>query len=181
MQTSTPGTRTDPSGRTGGGRSAFTLVEFAVVLLVIGLVVWLVAPRIAAVAGRSRDGVFREIAAGSEEAYDVSLFEKREVRLVIEPADGTFRFYIPGGPGEAERSAPREIGKELSITGIRVEGEDRPPDITTEIRYLPGGRVPEVRIFFRERSPGSGRTGEWTLRINSVDGSVDVFEGTVNA
>lgn len=149
-------------------------MELAAVLLVLGLVVWLAAPRIAALTGRSRDAAFREIAAASETAFDTALFEKREVRLVLDPAGGTFRFLVPAREGTPPE--PRSIGAGLRIAGIRIEGEDRPPDTVTVIPYLPGGRVPETRIYIREEIPG-GRTAEWTLRINPVDGSVDVIEG----
>ena len=83
MRISTPGTRSSPG---------FTLIELSIVLFVLGLLLWLVVPRISSVAGPSRDTVFREIAAGSEAAFDTALFEKREVRLVIDPSAGTYRF-----------------------------------------------------------------------------------------
>ena len=165
MPTSTPGMRND---------RGFTLVELAVVLLVLGLIVWIVAPRFASIGGRTRDAVFRDFAAGSEAAFDLALFEKREVRLVIDPRAGTYAFLAAGR--ESEAPPPREIGEGLAITGIQVDGEDRPPDLTTEIRYRPGGRVPTARIYFSEK----GREGEgakWTLKINPFDGSVDVIEG----
>lgn len=165
MPTSTPG---KPNDR------GFTLVELAVVLLVFGLIVWIVAPRFASIGGRDRNAVFRDFAAGSEAAFDLALFEKREVRLVIDPRAGTYVFLVAGR--EAEASQPREIGEGLAITGIQVDGEDRPPDMATEIRYRPGGRVPTARIFFSEK----GRDAEgvkWTLKVNSYDGSVDVIEG----
>ena len=165
MPTSTPGTRND---------RGFTLVELAVVLLVLGLILWIVAPRFASIGGRDRDSVFRDFAAGSEAAFDLALFEKREVRLVIDPRAGTYVFLAAGR--EEDASQPREIGDGLAITGIQVDGEERPPDMSTEIRYRPGGRVPTARIFFSEK----GREGEgakWTLKINPFDGSVDVIEG----
>ena len=170
------------SGRGHGGGSVrgVTLVEFAVVLFVLGLVLWLAVPRLALRAGRDRNAVFREIAAGSEAAFDTALFEKREIRLVIDPAAGTFRFR-PGTVAEgAEGPPPREFGEGLTVAGITVEGEDRPPDIATEIRYQPGGRVPAVLIFLREEAGGESFR-EWTLRINPFDGSVDVVEGRAKA
>lgn len=165
MRTSTPGKRSD---------RGFTLVELAVVLLVLGLIVWIVAPRFASIGGLDRDAVFRDIAAGSEAAFDLALFEKREVRLIIDPRAGTYVFLAAGRAADASR--PREIGDGLAIVGIQVDGEDRPPDMTTEIRYSPGGRVPTARIFFSEnRRDGEG--AKWTLKINPFDGSVDVIEG----
>ncbi|MGB3400435.1 MAG: prepilin-type N-terminal cleavage/methylation domain-containing protein [Candidatus Deferrimicrobiaceae bacterium] len=167
MRTSTPGT---PSS------AGFTLIELSVVLFVLGLMLWLVVPRLATVMGPDRNTVFREIAAGSEEAFDTALFEKQEVRLVIDPTAGTYRFQVTAKSGAQQ--PPRSMAEGLSITGIRVDGEDRPPDLVTEIRYLPGGKVPAFRIFFRESGEG-GAPPEWTLRVNPHDGSVDVLEGNV--
>ncbi|MDP2658033.1 MAG: prepilin-type N-terminal cleavage/methylation domain-containing protein, partial [Candidatus Deferrimicrobium sp.] len=79
MGTSTPGT---PSNR------GFTLVELAVVLFVLGLVLWVALPRLSRVGEPDRDTVFRALSAASEAAYDLSLFEKRETRLVLHPSDG---------------------------------------------------------------------------------------------
>lgn len=154
----------------------FTLIEFSVVLFVLGLVLWIVVPRVSSVVGPTRNTVFRHFAAGSEAAFDAALFEKREIRLVIDPAGGTYRFEDTGSSGTP--SPPEEMAENLSITGVRVEGEDRPPDVVTEIRYLPGGRIPAFRIFFRE-SGEETNPPEWTLRVNPFDGSVDVLEGTI--
>jgi hypothetical protein len=137
---------------------------------------WLVAPRLSSVVGPTRNTVFREIAAGSEAAFDTALFEKREVRLIIDPSAGTYRFQ--GAEGGSARQEPRELTEDLAITGVRIEGEDRPLDIVTEIRYLPGGKVPAFRIFFRESGNG-GNPPEWTLRASPYDGSVDILEGNV--
>jgi prepilin-type N-terminal cleavage/methylation domain-containing protein len=169
MGTSTPGT---PSR----GPRGFTLVELAVVLFVLGLVLWVALPRLSHVGERDRDTVFRALSAGSEAAYDLSLYEKRETRLVLRPSDGTYEFVHPDRPAEEKR--PREFGSRLSVTGIRIEGGDRPLDLPTEIRYFPGGRVTAARIFLRD--DGGGNTpSEWTLRLSPFDGSMKVLEGTV--
>lgn len=167
METSTPGTRSSPG---------FTLIEFSVVLFLLGLLLWLVIPRLSAVVGPDRSTVFREIAAGSEEAFDTALFEKQEVRLVVDPSAGTYQFQVQGEG--APTAAPRKLSEGLEITGVRIENEDRPPDIVTEIRYLPGGKVPAFRIFFRESGDG-GSPPRWTLRGSPYDGSVDILEGNV--
>lgn len=158
-------------------RSGFTLIELSVVLFLLGLFLWLVAPRLATMGTPSRGTVFREIAAGSEEAFDTALFEKREVRLRIDPAAGTWRFRAAEESDGA--ASDRPFGETLSVIGIRVGGEDRPPDLVTEIRYLPGGKVPETRIFFRD-SGGDGEPTSWTLHLRPVDGTVEVLEGTVS-
>src|SRR4030042_14500 len=113
MRTSTPGTRRSPG---------FTFIELSIVLFVLGLLLWLVVPRISSVAG-----------------------------------------------------PPRGLSEGLTITGVRIEGEDRPPDIVTEIRYLPGGKIPAFRIFFRE-SGGGANPPEWTLRVTPTDGLGDLLD-----
>jgi prepilin-type N-terminal cleavage/methylation domain-containing protein len=167
MRTSTPG---KPS------RSGFTLVELAAVLFVLGLVLWIAIPRLSRLAAPGRNDVFRDLAIGSEAAYDAALFEKREMRLILVPSDGTYEFRRADRP--AEPSARREFGATLSVTGIRLEGEDRPLDIPTEIRYRAGGRVPAARIFFRDDGDAA-RPSKWTLRLEPYDGSVRVLEGEV--
>ena len=166
MGISTPGT---PS-------RGFTLVELAVVLFVLGLVLWVALPRISRVGEPDRDTVFRTLSADSESAFDLSLFEKRETRLVLRPSDGTYEFVHPDRPTEEKQ--PRGFGSRLTVTGIRIEGEDRPLDLPTEIRYLPGGRVTSARIFFRDDGGGNTPT-QWTLRLSPFDGSMKVIEGTV--
>jgi prepilin-type N-terminal cleavage/methylation domain-containing protein len=167
MRTSTPGIP---------GRGGFTLVELAAVLFVLGLVLWIAIPRLSRLVGPGRDDVFRDLASGSEAAYDAALFEKRETRLILQPSAGTYEFRWADRP--ADPSGPREIGSTLAVTGIRLEGEDRPLDIPTEIRYRAGGRVPSARIFFRDTGDAA-RPSLWTLRLDSYDGSVKVLEGEV--
>jgi prepilin-type N-terminal cleavage/methylation domain-containing protein len=164
------------NSRGPGPPRGFTLVELAVVLFVLGLVLWVALPRLSRVGEPDRDTVFRTLSAGSEAAYDLSLFEKRETRLVLHPAEGTYEFVHPDRPAEEKRTL--EFGSRLTVTGIIIEGEDRPLDIPTEIRYLPGGRVTPARIFFRD--DGGGNTpSKWTLRLSTFDGSMKVIEGTV--
>lgn len=174
MRTSTAGMRV--SLRKTGACRGFTLIELSVVLFVLGLVFWLAMPYIATVGEPDRGAVFRDLAAGSEEAFDISLFEKRETRLVLDPAAGTYRFQT--AEGKSFHPAPKPLGSRLSITGIRIENADRPLDIVTEIIYLPGGKVPASRIFFRDRGVRD-RPTDWTVKINPFDGSVEVLEGTV--
>ena len=172
MGTSTPGT---PSrGRPPRG---FTLVELAVVLFVLGLVLWVALPRLSHVGEPDRDTVFRALSAASEAAYDLSLFEKREIRLVLHPSAGTYEFHRPDRPNDEKRA--RAFGSRLSVTGITIEGEDRPLDLPTEIRYLPGGRVTSARIFFRDDGGGGNAPSQWTLRLSTFDGSMKILEGTV--
>jgi prepilin-type N-terminal cleavage/methylation domain-containing protein len=166
--------RTSIPGRSG--RDGFTLVELAAVLFVLGLVLWVAIPRMPLPGDPGRDAVFRDLASASEAAYDAALFEKRETRLILRPDTGTYEFRREGLPDDAPR--PREFGRRLTVTGIRVEGEDRLLDIPTEIRYQAGGLVPAARIFLADAAEGE-RPTQWTLRLEPYDGTFTVLEGTV--
>lgn len=168
--------RISPPGKPNS--RGFTFIELAVVLFVLGLVLWLVVPRVATVVGPDRNTVFRKIAAGSEAAFDTALFEKQEVRLTIDPASGICRFGLPGKDAGAPSAA--DLPEGLHITGVRIENEDQPPDVVTTIRYLPGGKIPAFRIFFHEDGEGTDAR-DWTLRVNPFDGSVDILEGEVRS
>jgi type II secretory pathway pseudopilin PulG len=160
--------------RSEGG---FTLVELSIVVLLLGFILWLVAPRISAVTGPGRNGLFREMSAASEAAFDAALFEKKEMRLVLDPQEGSYLFRSTTD-NVAEAPPPVSLGEGISISGIRLDGTDRPLDIATEIRYLPGGRVPEARIFFRDAST-EGEPTDWTLRLDPAGGAFDVLEGKI--
>ena len=157
-------------------RRGFTLVELTAVLFVLGLILWIVVPRLSRLGDPGRDAVFRDLASGSEQAFDASLFEKRETRLVLIPSYGTYEFRNPNLVNNEQR--PRELGSNLAVTSIRIGGEERPLDLPTEIRYQPGGRVPDARILLLDSSNKNNPT-EWTLRLNPWDGSISVLEGAV--
>ncbi|MCL1925959.1 MAG: type II secretion system GspH family protein [Syntrophorhabdaceae bacterium] len=156
------------------GKRGFTLVELTAVLFVLGLILWTVVPRLSRLGGPGRDAVFRDLASGSEQAFDASLFEKRETRLVLVPSSGTYEFRNPDRTNDEQR--PREFGSSLAVTSIRIGGEERPLDLTTEIRYQSGGRVPDTRILLRDSSDKKNPT-EWTLSLNPWDGSINILEG----
>lgn len=168
MLTSIRGTRSS---------AGFTLVELAAVLFVLGLVALLAIPRLAGFGEPDRSGVFREMALDSEEAFDRALFEKKETRLVLRPSDGSWRFVradlpVPESPDPAIHRFPSS----LALVALTVDGEQRPLDIPTEIRYRPGGLLPDATLVFRERG-SDGRELPWSLRFSPADGSVTVIEG----
>lgn len=174
MATSIPGKPPVSLRREGG----FTLIELSVVLFVLGLMLWIVAPRLSAFGAPSRDARFRALASDSEAAFDTSLFEKREVRLAVDPRAPNWRFAAAGADNGDVPA--RDFGNGVAVTGIEVEGQERPLDVVTEIIYQPGGRLPGVRLFLRDTG-SEGNPTEWTLRINPFDGSVDVLEGRIES
>ena len=156
-------------------KRGFTLVEITAVLFILGLILWTVAPRLSRFGDPGRDAVFRELASGSEQAFNASLFEKKETRLVIVPSSRTFEFISPDRTLEDRR--PRNLGSDLTITSIRIAGLERPLDLPTEIRFLPGGRVSDAQIRFRDDKNSNNPTF-WVLSLNPIDGSMKIQEST---
>lgn len=157
------------------GSAGFTLVELSIVLFILGLILWTVTPRLARLGATGRDAAIRSFSADSEAAYDASLFEKKEWRLLIDPRSGSYRFFSPGSGREP--SDPRDFGTGVSVTGISVEGEDRSLESVTEIRYLPGGRMADTLIRIRDAS-NEASPSDWTLHLDPTSGSVDLLEGS---
>jgi prepilin-type N-terminal cleavage/methylation domain-containing protein len=155
--------------------AGFTLVELSIVLFILGLILWTVTPRLARLGATGREAAFRAFSADSEAAFDASLFEKKEWRLLIDPRNGSYRFFSPGSGREP--ADPRNFGTGVSVTGITVEGEDRSLEGVTEVRYLPGGRMADTLIRLRDSS-NENAPSDWTLRLDPTSGSVDVLEGT---
>ena len=158
-------------------RSAgFTLVELSIVLFVLGLILWIVAPRLAGIGETGRDAAFRSFSANSEAAFDGALFEKKEWRLLIDPRSANYRFMSPGGMNDSSHSL--DFGTGVSVTGITVEGDARAMDAVTEIRYMPGGRMPDTMIHLKDGSR-EGEPTDWTLHVDPTNGSVEVLEGDI--
>jgi general secretion pathway protein H len=155
--------------------AGFTLVELSIVLFILGLILWTVTPRLARLGSTGRDAAIRSFSADSETAYDASLFEKKEWRLLIDPRNGNYRFFSPGSGREP--SDARDFGTGVSVTGITVEGEDRSLEGVTEIRYLPGGRMADTLIRLKDAS-NENAPSDWTLHLDPTSGSVDVLEGS---
>ncbi len=159
-------------------RSAgFTLVELSIVLFVLGLILWIVAPRLAGIGESRREAAFRSFSANSEAAFDGALFEKKEWRLLIDPRAASYRFISPGG--NPEPSPALDFGSGVTVTGITVEGYARSMDAVTEIRYMPGGRMPDTLIHLRDASR-EGDPTDWTLHVDPTNGSVEVLEGNIS-
>jgi general secretion pathway protein H len=161
--------------RNSRSASGFTLVELSIVLFVLGLVLWIVAPRLSAVGGVSRSAAFRTFSSNSEAAFDGALFEKKEWILLLDPKASSYRFIVPGG--KREPGDPLDFGTGVTVTGLTVEGDERSLESIAEIRYLPGGKVAEAFIRLRDASR-DGTASDWTLHLDPTSGSVDVLEGS---
>lgn len=172
MPTSIPG-----MSRNSRRPAGFTLVELSIVLFLLGLILWIAAPRLAAIGGDSREAAIRKFSANSEAAFDGALFEKKEWRLQIDPGSSSYRFYSPGSPHDSPEDR-HDFGNNVTITGITIEGDDRRLDAVSEVRYLPGGRLADLLIRLKDAS-NEAAPSAWTLHLDPVTGSVDVIEGNL--
>ncbi len=153
----------------------FTLIELAVVVLLISLFSVLTLPMLTGI-GEDRLAVSaRRLAGTVKYLYNESALSGLEYRLVYNLDRGTFKAKRLERDGELT-DLPR-IGREQSLRGevrfreiaVGGRGSFSSGEVTTEIH--PVGWMEETVIHLSEE----GR--EMTLRINPYTGSTEVFEG----
>jgi len=175
MPTSRTGTSTDlfPDRPPQAG---FTLLELAVVLLLIGLFSALILP----VFGGFGDGALkaeaRRLAATVRHLYNESALSGRPYRLRFDLDRGTYggrRLEEDGSLVAVSGSGgDHALPAEVRIRDIVVAGRGRSSSGETEVRILPVGWVDETVIHL-------GGAGEHalTLRLQPLTGGAEVYEG----
>ncbi len=167
MPTSTAGNSTDQRG--------FTLIELAVVVLLIGLFSALVIPRLPWVGEDALKASARRLAGVIEYYYNEAVLKNHTYRVVFnldEQSFGVFQWengtLIPvDGAGRSQqlRGDARFRDVDLIGTGSSSQGE-----VISEI--FPNGWIdPTVIHLARENGD------QLTLRVNPLTGTTEVFDG----
>lgn len=121
------------------GQDGFTLIEIAVVLVIIALAYGLVTPALSGfVAGTRLESAARDIALALREARSTAIVTGRELQFQIEPATPGWRF------GDRHGSFDRDVT-------VTLETSAGDPAIT----FYPGGHSTGGRIGLE--SDGRGR------------------------
>ena len=142
-----------------------TLVEILVVLGIIGLILGIAIPGLAAYANKTRlKAATREVVGLVGLARSVAISAHEDHALLV----------------DAER---RELSVENLASGKRLERVVRLPDSVTVEVQVAGVQAPESRLVFRPTGSLSGRTasiiladrqGRNTVTVSSITGAVTV-------
>jgi type II secretion system protein H len=156
-------------------QSGFTLVELAIVILLIGLFAAITVPRISGSGDRDLRASARGLAGTVKYLYNEAALSGREYRLRFNIDEGTYQarrleldgeLTEVGGPGRLKRLKGETRFREIRITS---KGRSTSGEVTTEIH--PGGWLEETVIHLTNRDEGV------TLRINPFTGSTEVYDG----
>lgn len=162
--------------RAGKSNKGFTLVELAVVLVLIGIFSLMVVPRISLTESGDLESSAKSLAALSRYLYNEAALTGRRHQLSLEPGDFAFsgREHLDNG-----ELVPLEgLGRRRTLKGnvkfldIRIAGRDTAAASDIRVNYDPTGWVDETVIHLGV--PGGK---QMTLHLQPLTGQADFFDG----
>jgi general secretion pathway protein H len=169
-----------PISRAGNRTEAgFTLVELAVVVVLVGLLLGLVLPRLPGVGEDQLESTARRIAGMTRHIYNEAALTGLEHRIRIDQAeqrieglrlesDGNLTPLTGNGKGSVLPDSVRFIDVERLGVGKTASGQ-------LDIRVLPVGWIDETVIHLR-----GDNEQVLTLHLMPLTGVVEILEGSKN-
>jgi prepilin-type N-terminal cleavage/methylation domain-containing protein len=179
MPTSIRETSEARRSRSGG----FTLIELAVVLLIVAVLLSFVTPRLLALGQARREAAARRLATLLGYLYDEASLRGRTYRLTLGLDDGRYevRALAPASEQGAADEYVEEWGPlardEMLPAGVRIAEVETPDAFassgTVDLFFHPESDAPGARITLVDDADGSS-----LLVFDGVTGRVDVAEVT---
>lgn len=168
MQISTAGRSSNQAG--------FTLIELALVVLLLGLMASLGLPLLSGFEPNHLDSSARRLAGTVKYLYNEAAMTGQEHRLTFELADSSYRAANVSPSGELQPLQGVGAKKRLS-SGVRFvsiyqpqRGEQREGEVTTAL--LPGGWLEETVIHLQDDAEH-----KMTLRLVPLTGLTEIYDG----
>ncbi|MFM7142469.1 MAG: Tfp pilus assembly protein FimT/FimU [Alphaproteobacteria bacterium] len=168
----------DPAARARG----FTLIEILVTLAIVGLLSALVVPRLSSIGSASLDATTRRLAQRIRSLREDAALRGRWVRLVVDPARGTYRatVLVEGSGGARfvdDDSAlyratrlPDALSIDLSGPGVVASSDGLPSTL-----FSPDGWADPAVLHVDD-----GRGRAWTVAIEPAVSRPRVIEGRLD-
>ncbi len=165
------------------GRRGFTLLELAVVLLIIGLVMAIAMPRFGAFQSAELRSESRRLAARSHSLYEEAGAQKVLMRLNVDLNRSTYfvtrldplsarpSFSLEKGPAGGIVTMPNDV----RFRDVWVEGAGLFRSGIVGFEFYPSGTADAAVIHLRDRN------GEvMTVGIDPFSGTASIFRGDLN-
>jgi len=158
------------------GQAGFTLIELALVVLLLGLMASLGLPLISGFESNHLDSSARRLAGTVKYLYNEAAMTGLEHRLTFVLADNSYRAANVSPAGELKPL--QGVGAEKSLSsGVRFvniyqpqRGEQSEGEVTTA--FLPGGWLEETIIHLQDDTEH-----KMTLRLVPLTGLTEIYEG----
>ncbi len=156
-------------------REGFTLVELAVVLVILGVVATLVLPRLGGFGRGALDSSSQRLALTIKSLYNEAALRGETHLLVIQVDQGRYEVHRLVSKGEVFEEVPvgeaRELGRGVAFRDIWVQGQGTVRSGEVKVRAYPVGWMEETVIHLRD-----GGERVTTLHVPSLAGMADIYD-----
>lgn len=160
------------------GKKGFTLIEVAMVLLILSILLITAAPRLISFLASSKlETNVSRLAIYLENIRDEAVYKRRILILRCRIEEGNFTLYAPSG--EKEKGVlmkPFDFPEEIRVLDIHLPGREKKSIGETLISFFPGGMADSALIHLKDNEDR-----EVTLEISPLSRKVEIHEGYVDA
>lgn len=159
-------------------QSGFTLLELLAVLMVIGVILALVLPRVSVVSGANLRSQTRLLSGAIRLTYNLAVMNKKNFRLGFDLDQQSYWVEVRNGneyvPVTNEILAPRTLPDGVWIREVLVADRACTHDCLKEYIYFsPYGYVEEAAIYLTD----DNETRAFTLLTQPMTGKVMILDG----
>ena len=167
--------RTSTAGRSNS-QAGFTLIELALVVVILGLLAGLTLPMISSIEPDRMNAVARRLAGTVKYLYNEAVMSGNEHRLIFDLAGDSYHAVQVGPTGELQQIG--KVGRQVELPEqVRLEsvyqpqqGERRDGQMTTTLRRE--GWLEETIIHLTD-----AQQRKLTLRLVPLTGLTEIYEG----
>ena len=158
-------------------RSAFTLVEIAVVMLIIGIMATLFIPRLPDIGSWRLKSSARKLAHSIGAVYDKAATSKLVYRMTVDFAENSYYFSLLNTDGSFEKrdillAKETRLPDGLKFLSVQLPGQGKVEQGEAHIHFFPSGYAEFSAIQL-----GGDDDESFTLIVHPLTGRVKILDG----